>query len=603
MSTGSLPSRTEVDPTYTWDLASLYATEGEFLADSASVPAAIEELAGYRGRLGSSSSVLGDFFERYWATTIRMDRLGNYARLPVTVDQGDQHARERAGAHQALAARFEAATAFVAPELLDIGTAKLAGMIGADPRLAHMGRFVEQLEKRRPHVRSGEVEGILSAAKDPVSALEKAYNSLANGEMAFATITHAGQGYEVARSTYPKLRMSDDRELRRKAYESYTDGFLSFEDTFTELYVGRVKQSVFLARARGYPSTVEEQLAPREVPRSVLDSVVDTFTANLGVWHRYWEARRTILGVEALGEHDVFARLGTEAFDVPYQQAIDWIVAGMEPLGPEYIEPMRRGLLYDRWVDVYPNKGKRDGAFCSRAYGHQPQVMMSFQGELESMSTLAHELGHAMHGVLLDQAQPLVYANYSMVMAETASNFNQALVRSHLLDTLTRPHERLAVLEEAFYNFHRYFFIMPTLVRFELAAHQAVERGEGLTSTKLNASMQALFQEGYGDAIRADERTGITWAQFGHLYVPFYTFQYAAGIAAAAALAADVHAKVDGAVDRYLAFLRVGSSQPPIDALRDAGVDLTTSAPIEKAFGVLEGYVSELEEIAATRGR
>jgi oligoendopeptidase F len=601
MSTTVLPSRAEVDPRFTWNLASLYPTEQDFLTDLAAMPAAIEELTGYRGRLGTSSAVLGDFFTHYWDTAVHMNRLGNYASLPVTVDQGDQGARERAGGHQALAARFDAATAFVAPELLDIGKARLDEMIASDPRLAHLGRFVEQLEKRRAHVRSGEVEGLLSAVKDPLSALEKAYNSLTNGEIPFADVTHGGERHEVARSTYPKLRMADDRDLRRKAYESYTDGFLAFDDTLTELYVGRVKQSVYLARARGYPSTVEEQLAPREVPRSVLESVVDTFTANLGVWHRYWEARRAILGVEKLGEHDVFARLNTDEFDVPYQQAIEWIVEGMAPLGAEYVEPLRRGLLNDRWVDVYPNKGKRDGAFCSRAYGFQPQVMMSYQGDLESMSTLAHELGHAMHGVLLDEAQPLVYANYSMVMAETASNFNQALVRSHLLDTLTRPQERLAVLEEAFYNFHRYFFIMPTLVRFELAIHQAVERGEGLTSTKLNDIMRELFQEGYGSAITADERTGVTWAQFGHLYVPFYTFQYAAGIAAAAALADDVHRVVDGAVERYLTFLRVGSARPPVDALKDAGIDLTTSAPIEKAFGVLEGYVSELEAIAASR--
>lgn len=601
MSASFLPSRAEVDPNYTWDLASLYATDKEFRDDLAAMPGAIAELTSYRDRLGTSSTVLGDFFQHYWDAAIHLNRLGNYSSLPVTVDQADQAARERAGRFQALTAQFDAATAFVAPELLDIGNTRLNELIGSDPRLAHLGRYVEQLEKRRPHVRSGEVESVLSAAQDPLNASEKAYNSLANGEIPFATITHAGQQHEVARSTYPKLRMADDRELRRKAYESYTDGFLAFDDTIAELYVGRVKHSVFMARARGYSSTVEEQLAPREVPRSVLESVVDTFTANLGVWHRYWEARRAILGVEKLGEHDVFARLTDDVFEVPYQRAIDWIIEGMAPLGAEYVEPLRGGLLHDRWVDVYPNKGKRDGAFCSRAYGYQPQIMMSYQGELESMSTLAHELGHAMHGVLLDEAQPLVYANYSMVMAETASNFNQALVRSHLLDELELPHERLAVLEEAFYNFHRYFFIMPTLVRFELAVHQAVERGEGLTATRLNDIMRGLFQEGYGDAIMADERTGVTWAQFGHLYVPFYTFQYAAGIAAAAALAHDVHRQVDGAVERYLAFLRVGSSKPPIDALRDAGVDLTTATPIEKAFAVLEGYVSELEGIAARK--
>jgi len=603
MSATVLPSRAEIDPNYTWDLTSLYATDKEFLDDFAAMPGALEELIGYRGRLASSSAVLGDFFEHYWATAIRLNRLANYSSLPVTVDQADQAARERAGRFQALIAQFEAATAFVAPELLDIGNMRLNELIGADPRLAHLGRYVEQLEKRRPHIRSSEVESVLSAVKDPLSSIEKAYNSLTNGEIPFATITHAGALYEVARSTYPKLRMANDRELRRKAHESYTDGFLAFDDTITELYVGRVKQSVLMARARGYSSTVEEQLAPREVPRSVLDSVVDTFKANLGVWHRYWEARRVILGVETLREHDVFARLTDDAFEVPYQRAIDWIVEGMAPLGAEYVEPLRRGLLRDRWVDVYPNKGKRDGAFCSRAYGYQPQIMMSYQGDLESMSTLAHELGHAVHGVLLDEAQPLVYANYSMVMAETASNFNQALVRSHLLDRLKLPHERLSVLEEAFYNFHRYFFIMPTLVRFELAVHQAVEQGEGLTSTKLNDVMRGLFQEGYGDAIAADERTGVTWAQFGHLYVPFYTFQYAAGIAAAAALADDVRRRVDGSVERYLTFLRTGNSKPPVDALRDAGVDLTTAAPIERAFAVLEGYVSELEDIAAAGTR
>jgi len=596
-----LPARSEVDESFTWDLSSLFATDKDYLVELAAVPAAIEDLGGFRGRLGTSATLLGDFFEQLWDTSVRLRKLANYSSLPVTVDQTDQAARARAGRFQALAAQYDAATAYVAPELLELGQARLTELIGADPRLTHLHRYIELLEKRRPHVRSGEVESVLSAANDPLSAGERAYNSLTNGEIPFTTVMHAGAEHEVARSTYPKLRMAADRELRRKAYESYADGFLAFDDTITELYVGRVKQSVFTARARGYANTVEEQLAPREVPRSVLEAVVDTFTANLGVWHRYWEARRSILGVEKLSEHDVFARLTDDALEVPYQRAIDWIVEGMQPLGAAYVEPLRQGLLHERWVDVYPNKGKRDGAFCSRVYGHQPQVMMSYQGDLESLSTLAHELGHAMHGVLLDEAQPLVYANYSMVMAETASNFNQALVRSHLLDKFTEPNERLAVLEEAFYNFHRYFFIMPTLVRFELAVHQAVERGEGLTSTRLNDIMRELFQEGYGDAIVADERTGVTWAQFGHLYVPFYTFQYAAGIAAAAALADDVHKQVDGAVDRYLAFLRVGSSKPPVAAFRDAGIDLTTAAPIQKAFAVLEGYVTELEAIAARR--
>lgn len=601
MAVSTLPTRAELDPNYTWDLTALYPDKQSFEEDYEVADRQLRELAAFKGSLGNSAELLADFMDLYWGIVARLQRLRNYAALPVAVDQGNQDARQQAGRFQGLHGRFSKASAFMAPELLALGRQRLSELTAQDERLSPLERYFDRLELQRPHVRSAEVEGVLSGLGEPFGALERAYNSLANGEIPFATVSHEGRRLEVARSTYPKLRMSEDRELRRKSFESYHAGFLAFDDTLAELYIGRVKQSVFLARARGYPDTVEEQLAPREVPRSVLDAVVDTFRANLGVWHRYWDARRRVLGIEELAEWDIFAPLSRAPLHVPYSQGVQWILAGMAPLGEEYIGPLRLGLEQQRWVDVYPNQGKRDGAFCSRAYGVQPQIMMSYQNELESVSTLAHELGHAMHGVLMDEAQPLPYANYAMMVAETASNFNQALVRAHLLDELKEPQLRLALLDEAFFNFHRYFFIMPTLVRFELAVHAAEERGEGLSAAKLNDLMRGLFQEGYGAHIRADEQTGVTWAQFGHLYVPFYTFQYAAGIAAAAALADDVHRREAGAVKRYLGFLRAGSSVPPIEALRSAGVDLTTAEPIERAFGVLEGYVEQLEELARAK--
>ena len=603
---GGLPTRAELDPAYTWNLAATYATETAFEADLTAVTGALDALAGYQGRLGEAAATLADFFDLYWATVADLQKLRMYATMPVAVDQGDQEARARAGRFQALASKAASILAFVSPELLGLGAQAVHDFMATEPRLAYLQRYFERLEKSRPHVRSLEVEQVLGQASDALGAAGRAYNSLTNNELPFVKVADsAGNQHEVARSTFGALSISPDRALRERAFESYTDGFLAHQDTITELYLGRVKESVFSARVRGYPSTVEEQLTPREVPRAVLTNVLDVFTRNLGVWHRYWEARRQLLGVDKLHEHDVFAPLSKAPPKVSYQQATEWIVAGMEPLGQEYVSILKRGLEQERWVDVYPNRGKRDGAFCAHAYRGQPYIMMSYQGGLESVSTLAHELGHAMHSLLLERRQPLANSGYAMMVAETASNFNQALLRPYLLEQLTEPEERLALLEEAFYNFHRYFFIMPTLVRFELEVHEAVERGEGLSSAKLNAIMRRLFQEGYGSAIEANERTGVTWATFGHLYVPFYTFQYAAGISAAAALAADVRSGFErgdhSAAERYLEFLHTGSAEEPVAQLRRAGVDMTTAAPIEKAFAVLGGYVAQLEDIAAAR--
>jgi oligoendopeptidase F len=287
---------------------------------------------------------------------------------------------------------------------------------------------------------------------------------------------------------------------------------------------------------------------------------------------------------------------------VPFEQAVEWITEGMRPLGDEYADTLRRGVLDERWVDVYPNKGKRSGAYSSGVQGTRPFILMSYTDDLFSLSTLAHELGHSMHNYHSSHAQPFVYTRYGLFLAETASNFNQAMVRAHLME-VKDPDFQIALIEEAMSNFHRYFFLMPALARFELEIHERVERGEGLTADSMIQLMAELFREGYGNEVEIDEQeVGITWAQFpGHLYANFYVYQYATGISAAHALARGILDGKSGAAENYLRFLQAGGSLYPLDALKLAGVDMTSPEPVEETFAVLSNLVDRLEDLLKQR--
>ena len=596
-----LPARHELDPQYTWNLQSLFSDETAYETEYEATEKALGPIKDRQGKLDASN--LYDFLEELFDTTARIRRLGAFASLPTSADSNDQEAKARLGRFMALAAKANEASAWIEPEILAIGQDALSAFKETDSRLEKYDRYFDRMEARREHVRSGEVESLLGALADPFGGAQRARGSLVSSDMTYdPVLDQEGSTSEVAPSTIDGLMSNPDRDIRRQAFSNYADAFLGFRNTLSDLYVTRVKQAVFSARARSYQSTVEEALAPREVPRAALDSVLRVFNERLPVWHRYWAVRRKLLGVEKLEPWDVFAPLSRNPLHIPYESSIEWITEALQPLGSEYVTRMEKGLREERWVDVYPNKGKREGAFAAHAPGSQPFIMMSYDNGTGGLSTLAHELGHAMHAQLTMANQPVVYGGYSMVVAETASNLNQALLFPHLLENSDEVEFKIAIIEEALYNLHRYFFIMPTRVRFELEVHAAAERGEGRTAGRLLQIAGDLFREGYGDEIEVDDRTAITWAQFQHLYIPFYTFQYASGISAAAALADDLRNDSAGARERVLSFLSSGDRLDPIETLKLAGVDLTTDAPIEKAFDSVENYINQLEELAAQRG-
>ncbi|HAJ36507.1 MAG TPA: oligoendopeptidase F, partial [Chloroflexi bacterium] len=480
MAAATVFARSEIPVEYTWDLTNIYPSPAEWEATLAEVKARLASTRQFQGRLGESPAVLAEWLAHLQALMAETQRLVMYAALDYSTDTTNQVAAARAAQATSFSSLVQTATAFAEPELMRIGFATLRQWLQSEPSLAIYAHYIDNLERLSSHVRSAEVEELLGQVEDPFRTAANTHGILTNSEIVFAPAisTDGSEQFEVTHGTLGALLSSPDRTVRRTAWESYADGHLAFQYTMANALAAGVKQNVFRARARRYGSALEAALTPPNIPTQVFHNLIATFRRNLPTWHRYWRLRRRVLGVETLHEYDIKAPLTQEKIEVPYRQAVDWICAGMAPLGEEYVNILRRGALEERWIDIYPNKGKRLGAFSYGAPGTHPFIMMSYNDDIFSLSTLAHELGHSMHSYFSWRTQPIIYGRYTLFAAEVASNFNQALVRDYLLRTQRDRAFQIAVLEEAMSNFHRYFFVMPTLARFELELHERAERGE-----------------------------------------------------------------------------------------------------------------------------
>lgn len=595
----TLPPRSEVAKEETWNAESVFESPAAWDAERQAIERDLDTLNKFPGTLGSGPGKLADWLETVGWMGRRVEKLYFYAAMSQAVETTNMKATAMVGQAGSLFSRFAAAASFAEPEMLAIGEATLMQWVKSETRLAVFEHYFSNLFRQQAHVRSAEVEEVLALASDPFQAISNTEQVLTSADMKFKPAKNSqGEDVEVAQGTIDTILHGADREARRTGWENYADGYLAMKNTLASNYSAAVKRDVFYARSRRYGSSLEAALFPNNIPLEVFHNLINTYKKNIPTWHKYWAVRRRALGVETLHPYDIWAPISTAEPHIPFEQSVEWISAGMAPLGDEYVNTMRKGCLEDRWVDRALNQGKTQGAFSFGSYDTYPFILMSHDESLAALSTLAHELGHSMHSYLTRKHQPFVYSEYSMFVAEVASNFNQATVRDYLFRTQPDPQFQIAVIEEAMDNIHRYFFIMPTLARFELEAHERAERGQALTADDLNELMADLFSEGYGSEMHVDrERVGITWAQFGHLYANFYVFQYATGISAAHALSRRILDGTPGAAADYLAFLSAGSSLYPVDALRRAGVDMSTPAAVETTFGILAEYVDRLNQL------
>lgn len=598
---GSIPTRSKMDKKYKWNAESVFPNDEAWEKEVEKIIADIPNVKNYQGRLNEGPGILLDAFKAYENILSRTYIVFMYASFTYSVDTTDQ----KAGGMRAKAAgvfgQVASAISFIQPEILELGKAKLDEYFQQEEKLDIYKFYIENLFRKQKHVRSAEVEEVLGLVSEPLGGFYNSTGMLTNADFKFKSIKDSkGKTIDVTQGNYDSQLMGlADRKARKAAYNTYMDKYVEHKNTLANNLASNIQANVFNMRVRKHESTLAASLFDLNISTDVFHNLINTFKKNIPVWHRYFDIRRKALGLKKFAYYDIWAPIEKKKIKIPYDKAVDLICEGLAPLGKEYVDTVRRACTTERWVDVYPNPGKTHGAFSSGSYGTHPFILMSYTDEMVSMSTLAHELGHSMHSYLTNKNQPFINTDYSLFVAEVASNFNQALLRGHLLNTVKDKNFQVAMILEAVgSNMFRYFFQMPTLARFELETHERAERGEPLTADSMIDLMADLFAEGFGPSFDMDrERVGMTWATFPHLFADYYVYAYATGISGAHALAGKILRKEPNAVEDYLGFLKSGNSDYSLNVLKRGGVDLTTPKPVEETFAVMESYIDRLEEL------
>ena len=593
-----LKERRELDPQFMWDLTSMYATDEEWEKALSTLEESIRKAAAFQGRLTDAQSIAA-YLDAATELGRTLSNLYCYASMRRSEDT-------RAEAAQSMYARINAnyvkaisAIAFAEPEILSLPQQTLDDI--ADQECLKNHRFtLEKLLRQKPHTLSAAEEQLLAGFGEVFGAPAEIADNLQDADLVFDSVQDGdGHTVEVTGSNYITLQMSQDRTLRERAFRSYYKGYRQHSNTFAAAYSGAVKAATAEAVARHYASSRAMSMAGENIPAEVYDNLVSAVRAHLSAMYRYVALRKKILGLDELHYYDVYAPLvGERKESYTYGQAQQMVLDAVAPLGEDYQALVKKAYA-ERWIDVYPNKGKSGGAYSSGTYDSNPYILMNFTGTLDSVSTLAHEMGHSMHTWHSNHAQPPQYADYTLFVAEVASTVNENLMIEQLLKQEQDPARRLYLLNQYLENFKGTVYRQTMFAEFEREAHAMAERGEALSPAALNSLYAGLVKDYFGPELVMDEEVQYEWARIPHFYRPFYVYKYATGYSTAVALSEAILTEGESAVKRYREFLSMGGSAYPLDELRHAGVDLATPAPVNAALDKFERILDDAEQTLA----
>ncbi|PWV99675.1 oligoendopeptidase F [Paenibacillus cellulosilyticus] len=592
----SVPKRAESAVETRWKLEDLFADQPSWDREYALAKEQIGKLAGFEGKLADPAQ-LKACFELEDELSLHVERLYVYANMKHHEDTAEPTFQSLSEKSKKLSVESGEAMSYITPEVLSLADAELDALIN-NQDLAIYRKTLEEMRRQKAHILSKTEEALLAQVGNISQSANTIYSMLNNADLKFPKVKNEeGEEVELTQGRYIQFLESKDREVRKNGFKAMYDTYGKLRNTIGATLNANVSKNVFYSRARKYPSVLEMSLFGDNIPKEVYTNLIDTIHKHLPLMYRYMELRKKLLGVDELHMYDLFAPLVDEfKLDITYEQAKTTVKESLQPLGSDYLDVLQDGFD-NGWIDVYENEGKRNGAYSWGAYGTHPYVLLNHKDNLNSMFTLTHEMGHALHSYYSDSTQNYRDAQYTIFLAEVASTLNEALLMDYLLKKSTDPKEKMYLLTYYADQFRTTVFRQTMFAEFEKIVHERTEAGESLTPADLSKIYYDLNVLYYGSGMVVDKDIEIEWARIPHFYTSFYVYKYATGFSAATSFAKQILDEGKPAVDRYLGFLKSGGSDYSINILKRAGVDMSTPEPIEQAMAVFEDLISQMEQL------